>query len=120
MLPFGSITSIIPLFVLGFAYLLYFSTSLLSKPEAGADHLCIPVSESTKKEITVTPEKQASYPLISFSIRKDNSQNSADAVEFQNLFKPDLIILSSRLPDLQKHVLKPFHFHFSVRPPPAR
>ncbi len=31
MLPFGSITSIVPLFILGFVYLIYFSASFLNK-----------------------------------------------------------------------------------------
>jgi hypothetical protein len=120
MLPFGSITSIIPLFVLGFAYLLYFSTSLLSKPEAGADQLCVPLSESGKKEIVINTDRQISYPFVSFSVSNRNFSNSAETTENPLLFRQNPITLIPQLQDLQKHVLKPCYYHFSVRPPPAR
>jgi hypothetical protein len=50
MLPFGSITSVIPLFVFALAYVLYFGTSVLSRNKA-SEHLLIS-GNTEKKEIS--------------------------------------------------------------------
>lgn len=116
MLPFGSITSIIPLFVLGFAYLLYFSTALLSKPE---DHAIDRGAVSEKKEITFNTDHQVRFPVVSISANQDYPSNSAEAVENIYINAPGWLAVLILPPILQKPELKPCYFHSSVRPPPV-
>jgi hypothetical protein len=119
MLPFGSITSIIPLFVLGFAYVVYFCASLLSKPEAGESRLPVTNLTSAKQEITVNPGSQVKFPVVSFSVCNDNIPNFAEAAGKLHLNNPDFITRILRPLNLQKQELNTYYFHFSVRPPPA-
>jgi hypothetical protein len=118
MLPFGSITSIIPLFVLGFAYVVYFCTSMLSRPEAGETRLPDTTLTTGKKEITISTDNQVVFPVISFSSFNDGFSNFAEAAAYLHLNDPDLIARILRPQNHKKRELNTFFFHFSVRPPP--
>lgn len=93
MLPFGSITSIIPLFVLAFAYMLYFGASALNKlkPDDG-----IILAES--KAIVFNKQPDQHHHIVYFF---QNEVISQDVVKEEASFQfPDHFIRFIRvIPD---------------------
>lgn len=109
MLPFGSITSVVPLFVLAFAYLIYFGASALNKtksenPVPGKELVVdsqLPYNQPTitdYRDIVVTDDMvPAEDQVFSFSSSSDS-------------FPPGIPV---------KRII-PLYFgsYFSPRPPP--
>lgn len=110
MLPFGSITSIVPLFVLAFAYLLYFSANTLNKNNAD--------------EKKVTEEKNQLNPGVNEIFLPDfrivDDTESDELVNSAKVYPTTNFIISSfRLPPDGN--TSPLHWSncFSPRPPPV-
>lgn len=110
MLPFGSITSIIPLFVLAFAYLLFFSASALNKTKTGDTEQ--KPSHSIEIELVDTQ-----YNTVDF--RDISPDTDAIATESQIADLPDRT--ESLPPGIPVRIfLQPFCGSlFSPRPPPS-
>jgi hypothetical protein len=85
MLPFGSITSIIPLFVLAFAYMLYFGASALNRLKPDDNTV---ISES--KDIIFNKQPDQDHHLLYFFpnevISQDIITEEETAVHFPDHF----------------------------------
>lgn len=112
MLPFGSITSIVPLVVLGFAYVLFLCASVLNKNETtDADDF---VSD---KQIIIADNPLSKIP--------DNTIQYHD-IQCADIFQEavhDHIVCPFYISSLHDHPWKisdPLYgFSFTVRPPPV-
>lgn len=95
MLPFGSITSVIPLFVFALAYVLYFGTSVLSRSKAD-EHLLI--TEAEKKEISAEINSDR-FPEKTFSFSINIPDSEAITEESPTRHFSELISPVPRIPD---------------------
>lgn len=115
MLPFSSITSLIPLLLLGFAYLIYFCASVFIKPVILTNE-AIATQEKNSTEAIEPASQQNDYP--DYRILADN-EITADAVITKNAVccEPCFRLPSGtnnlRLADLHRVAA------FFPRPPPA-
>lgn len=112
MLPFGSITSIIPLVVLGFAYLIYLGTSVMSRdqvvPATDTDLAkCITIEDTDK---IVSNEGTCDWNTL-FS--DDQSIETSDQIN-------PLTWLRRIIPLYDDQVSAEFcKVSYSIRPPPS-
>lgn len=94
MLPFGSITSIIPLFVLAFAYMLYFGASALNrlKPDDIA-------SNSESKDIIFNKQPDQDHHILYFFPNEVISQDVITEEETSVQFPDHFISFIRIIPD---------------------
>lgn len=113
MLPFGSLTTNIPLIAFAFAYLLYFGMYALNRNKA-EDTACVAISNDKVLEVTPATSK---IPANCFNYADYNHTDSFIAVEDISLPHPVIIPVITLF-----HKKKiPVHyggFAFSTRPPP--
>ena len=109
MLPFGSITSVVPLFVLAFAYLIYFGASALNKTKSEDPALSKELAIDTQlpyNQLT-TPD----YKDIVFSV--DAIRAEVQVISFfssPDIFPPGVPV---------KRIIQLYcGSYFSPRPPP--
>ena len=109
MLPFGSITSIVPLFVLAFAYLIYFGASALNKTKSEDPAL--------SKELAV--ETQLPYNQLTIPDYRDIIV-SIDAVPAEVQVISYSCLPDSFPPGIPIRTTIPLYHgsYFSPRPPP--
>lgn len=113
MLPFGSITSIIPLFVFALAYVLYFGTSALSRTKADEPLLS---ADTEKKEISIDAKsRRLSEKTFSFSVTVIDSEACAE--DTAEKVYTEIISLFPGLPDDRIYSQFTWSGIFS-RPPP--
>lgn len=110
MLPFSSITSIVPLFILGFAYFIYFGASVLSK------HVPQTEDSGRDKNIVKTVSNSESITYIDYRLASvDQSCEPEPSFDFS--LKDISCIILHEAPHG-----KPVPLHrvsqFSPRPPP--
>lgn len=113
MLPFGSITSIIPLFVLAFAYMLYFGASALSKlkPDDG-------VLKSESKDIVFSKQPDQDHHIIYLFQNEVVSQDVIKEEEISFHFPDHFIRYVRVIPDEESIPQHSGSGLFS-RPPPV-
>lgn len=114
MLPFGSITSVVPLVVLGFAYLVYLGAILLNKPA---------VSELSKPKESITIiEADAHENQISgipdFRSLTDDEAGASLLSDDDNIGWEYFLSVIPELPPVRASVLHSV-CPFLPRPPPA-
>lgn len=113
MLPFGSITSVVPLVVLGFAYLVYLGAILLNKP---------PVSEFSGPEATINiiePDtaEDIARQIPDFRSFTDNNSDGLSAVEENITDWSHFLSFIAEIPPSRPLILHHVS-QFLPRPPP--
>lgn len=114
MIPFGSITSVVPLVVLGFAYLVYLGAILLNKPAAcelagTGKTISIIEGDSNADQVRETPD---------FRFIVDNEIDAADKYETDIIDWEHFLSVLHELPVAVPSVLHSVS-QFLPRPPPA-
>lgn len=115
MLPFGSITSIIPLFILAFAYVIYFSASLLNRHNSPASGEIIPENKSEiRAELSSTSDQFPDFRYIDDYQVDEIPPSTLEKISFKDF-------TCSLIEEILYGNLTPQHriSGFSPRPPPA-
>ncbi|HLN56286.1 MAG TPA: hypothetical protein VK207_09850 [Bacteroidales bacterium] len=110
MLPFSSITSIVPLFILGFAYVIYFSASILSRN--------VPETEKAGQDKIIVKAETSSDSFTYIDFRHAANDQSCEAESAFDFSLKDLSCII--LHEAPRGKPAPLHrvSQFSPRPPP--
>lgn len=115
MLPFGSITSVVPLVVLGFAYLVYLGTILLNKP----DVIEFPGSVEAANIIKADSREDFISAIPDFRLSIDNESDVLITSDTEYQLWEVFLTVIHELPPARPSVLHNVS-QFLPRPPPAR
>jgi hypothetical protein len=108
MFPFGSITSLIPLFVLAFAYMLFVGANTVSK---------VKTDEPDNAGQKIIFEKSSSHTTKTCTIYPDPQPEDITTIDIQKAVK---LPPGESLPDIQgKHISVLWVNFVTARPPPV-